>query len=46
LLRQHYQSEMRAQMIRGLQEDDNDPDYRAETAVWDVTVADGLEDAD
>ena len=46
LLRQHYQSEMRAQMIRGLQEDDNDLDYQAETAIWDVAVADGLEDAD
>lgn len=46
LLRQHHQSELRAQMIRGLQEDDNDPEYQEEIADWEVTVNDGLEDAD
>lgn len=46
LLRQHHQSEMRAQMIRGLQADDSDPEYQEEMASWEFTLADGLEDAD
>jgi predicted CopG family antitoxin len=46
LLRQHYLSEMKAQMIRGLQEDEQDPEYQAEVADWEITLADGLDDAD
>jgi hypothetical protein len=46
LLRQHHLSERKAQMIRGLQEDERDLEYQEEIADWAVTLNDGLDDAD
>jgi predicted CopG family antitoxin len=46
LLRQHHLTDMKARMIQGLQEDAQDTAYQEEIAEWDVTLADGLSDAD
>jgi hypothetical protein len=46
LLLRHHLSEMKALMIQGLQEDDNDPEYQSEIALWDCTLSDGLDDED
>lgn len=46
VLRKHHETERQAQMIRGLQEDANDPEYQAEIAEWDVTITDGLDNDD
>lgn len=46
LLRQHHLAEMKARMVRGLQEDAQDPEYQEEIAAWDAAVSDGLHDAD
>ena len=45
LLRQHHLAKMKARMIQGLQEDAQDTDYQQEIAEWDITLADGLDDA-
>jgi hypothetical protein len=45
LLGQYRRWSIQQEMIRSLQADCNDPEYRAEIALWDCVIGDGLDAA-
>jgi hypothetical protein len=45
LLGQYRRWSIQQEMIRSLQTDCNDPEYRAEIALWDCVIGDGLDAA-
>lgn len=43
LLGKYRRWSIQQEIVRALQEDCNNPEYRAEIALWDCTVGDGLD---
>ena len=44
ILDEQRRQEIKAQLIKALEEQANDPEYQAEIALWDCTVGDGLDE--
>lgn len=44
ILDEQRRQEIKAQLIKALDEEASDPEYQAEIALWDCTVGDGLDE--